>query len=130
MGGRRCRRTGIKKQSTERKRIVVTVGPRTGRLIRVFFAVLGAAFLVHLVVGLIYGDITFDGGYAVIEGGHHIHLTSAVGLATGAVVFGTSGMALLLVAYDPTLVVRRPPIFVGLGIALIAGMFLLALGFR
>ena len=120
----------IKKTSTNTRRIVVEADPRTRTLLRGFFAVLGSAFLIHATYGLVTGDITFDGGYAVIEGGHHVHLTSPLGLASGAVAFGALGTGLLLVAYDPSLVFRRTWIFVGLGVSVITSVILISLGVR
>ena len=118
------------KTSRSRKSFVVDVDPRTGRRIRAFFAVLGVAFLAHAVYGLVTSNITYDGGYAVIEGGRHVHLTSPGGLATGAVVFGALGTGLLLIAYDPSLVARWKWTFVGLAVAVITGVTLLSLGVR
>jgi len=120
----------IKKTSSSKTSFVVAVDPRTGRLIRGFLGLLGVAFLGHATFGLVTGDMTFDGGYAVIEGGRHVHLTSPGGLATGAVVFGASGAALLLIAYDPPLVARWKWIFVGLGVAVITGVILISRGVR
>jgi multisubunit Na+/H+ antiporter MnhB subunit len=74
--------------------------------------------------------MTFDGGIAVIEGGRPVHLTSPGGLATGTVVFGASGIGLLLIAYDPSLFARWKWIFVGLGVAMVTGVTLLSLGVR
>ena len=59
----------IVKTTSSRKSFVVAVDPRTGRLLRGFIGLLGVAFVGHAVFGLVTGDITYDGGYAVIEGG-------------------------------------------------------------
>lgn len=118
------------KTSNSKTSFTVSVDAKTGRLLRWFFGVLGVAFLGHALYGLATGDITFDGGYAVIEGGRHVHLSSPAGLATGAAVFGTLGTGLLLIAYDPSLFIHRKWIFLGLGIASVTGVILISYGLR